>query len=302
MIAGGKRYLAYKSRSLLTEIHLWAMGDWHLGNKDCARGELANTIKEIADDPMAVWLGMGDYAEYIGVGDPRFDPLCFDSTLSISDLGTLGTVLSRQVRDLMMPIRHKCLGLLFGNHEAKYMKYSNQQQLHAWLCTELGVSDLGYSTLFRLTMARISSIKVPLKLGLVSPKVIKKVSSHHGGSRWTLTIFAHHGAGAAATRGGKMQRLEKFMKQHDADLYFTAHLHEKMPLGDDKIGISPDGSRLESHQTLGTITGSYLRTYGDGYPGYGEIRGYSPTSLGAAMVTLTPATKGMKLSVSAKAR
>lgn len=297
MIAGGRQVVVYKSKP--TQAHLWAMGDLHVLNRGSAEDEIRAVIKEIRDDPCGLWLGMGDYAEFIGLGDPRFNPAVFETEITVNDLGQLGKVAMERVRDLFKPIKDKCLGLLVGNHEEKYMMYTAQQQLHDWLCCELGVPNLGYSTLFNLVFVRSSQIKLPIQLlRRKRPFGVGRLQHH---DTWAITVFAHHGAGAAQTRGGKMARLERFMKQHEADLYFVAHLHEEMPLRDDRIGLSFDGKRLIAKETLGTITGGFLRTYAEGeHPGYGEMRGYYPTPLGATMVTLTPQKRRMELAISAK--
>lgn len=286
MEAAGKRYIEHPSRS--DEIMIWNIADIHWLSKACAEDEVRADIQEIADDPNAFFLGGGDYCDFIGYTDKRFDPDSVAPWVSVKDLGKLGEVGMRQIRDLFWPIRHKCLGLLLGNHEKKYQLKKEQDHLHAWLCTELGVPNLEYSALFDAVCVRNPKAKGPRLLAKSPPT---------GFSRVGWRIFAHHGAGYAQTPGGKLNRLIQFMFSFDADIYFCGHVHDKVGRREPSLGGDPACTRLRAHEKLGVISGSYLKTYAQGVTTYGEQRGYRPTALGAAWVRLIPATGKAKAEI-----
>ena len=264
MIPGGQYLIDHRSRS--DSFSLWAIGDIHNGNKACALSKLKEDIAKIVADPHARWLGTGDYAEFIGYSDKRFDPDSVAESIKVGDLAELGMVLMREVRDLLMPIKDKCIGVLQGNHELKYEKLF-QQRLTAWLAAELGTKCFDYSTIFDLVFRR-------------------------GGKKGTtkkFRVYAHHGAGYAITSGGKLNRLIGFMHRWPkADIVIIGHVHEKMM----HLNVPLDGnakcSKIIQSPQIGVITGSYLKTYSEGVTTYGEQRGYAPVALGAAAVVIQP--------------
>ncbi len=283
MQAAGKRWITYPSRC--DKFRLWNIADIHLGNCGTERKHLMRDIAAIRDDPYSLWIGGGDYADYIGIKDKRFDPSVLDNDIMVSDLGQLGYVLTKRVKELFEPIKDKCLGLAFGNHEDKYQKTQEQMQLHQWLCTELGVANLGYSAFLDAVFVR-SRCSGPT----IQPKPpARTVSSSTAAYR----IFVHHGTGGATTPGGKLNRLLKFMHDFRADIYFVGHVHDALSKRLPRIGADATCTEIVEHDSIGVVAGSYLRTYTQGITGYGEIKGYSPVPLGATYVEITPDRREM---------
>jgi len=278
MEAAGTRHILH--HSVVDAFLLWNLADLHLHSTNCATKELARDIKRIADDPFSFWLGGGDFAEYIGYDDgKRFDPDCVSDKLTIADLGRLGKKSVEVVRDVFAPIKHKCLGLLLGNHEKLYQRKHQQEDLHAWLCAELEVPNLGYSCLFDVCFSR-GGAKVP--------RLSDKPGAQATTTRKTYRIFAHHGAGYAQTPGGKLNRLIQFMRVFEADIYFIGHVHDKTGRREVLLGADVPCTHLTQKEKIGVISGSYLMTYRQGTTSYGEQRGYTPTVLGAAWVRIEP--------------
>jgi hypothetical protein len=111
--------------------------------------------------------------------------------------------------------------------------------------------------------------------------------SKHAGSN-TFRVWCHHGAGAAQTKGGKINRLVSFMRNFDADIFFMGHVHDQMGARIQVLTADNDCTRLRNRQKVGVISGSYLKTYDQGVTSYGEQKGYEPTTLGAAWVAIQP--------------
>jgi len=267
MIAAGKHIIHMKQRG--AQYHLYPLGDIHLGAKGCAYKLFKQTVAEIAADPLALWLGMGDYADFIGPSDKRWDADTVTPGIPLQSLAYWGEYMKALVVDALKPIKDKCVGMLYGNHEDKY-EIQHSQRLHHWMVEELGVRDLGYSCLLDIAFK-------------------KRTPNAKNGPNRTYRIFAHHGAGAAQSPGGRTNRLVRFMEMYPyADLVLIGHLHEQ----DAKSNVYTDADRnclsLVHRTQLGVFTGSYLKTYDDGAAGYGEKRGYRPVPLGTPRIDIRP--------------
>jgi len=279
MEAAGQRWIVHPSRS--DEITIWNLADLHWLSRACAEKHVRKDIKAIQDDPNSFWVGGGDYADFIGFTDKRFDPDAVAPWVSVKNLGNLGVFGMTCVRDLFLPIKDRCLGLVVGNHEKKYALKTEHEGLHGWLCTELGVPSLEYSALLDVIFWRKSSVK--------SPRLAWETPGGSGDTR-TVRLFIHHGAGYAQTPGGKLNRLVQFMQSFEADVFFCGHVHDRVGRREPTIGGNTDCTELEAHERVGVISGSYLKTYAQGVTTYGEQRGYRPVSLGAAWVRIRPQT------------
>lgn len=276
MEADGKRYIIHGSRSDVFTI--WHFADLHLMARACAEHQLEEDLKKVEADPFAFWFGGGDYCDFIGYSDKRFDPDAVAPWVSVKDLGKLGEKGMARVKKLFWPIRHKCMGLLMGNHEKKYALKTEHEGLHGWLCTELGARNLQYSALFDLHFVRDPQQE--------TPRI--QLEAHKGFSSTSFRIYAHHGCGYAQTPGGKLNKLIQFMQSFEADLYFCGHVHDRVGRREPTLGADADCTKLVAHTRLGVIAGSYLKTYAQGVTTYGEQKGYRPVSLGAAVVTICP--------------
>lgn len=293
MQPGGVRYITYPSRK--DRITIWNLADLHVGSGACAENDLRRDIARIAEDPNAFWLGGGDYAEFISRSDKRFDPDCVAEWVKVKDLGKLGMVHMQRVRDLLYPIREKCLGLLLGNHELVYARHMEQEQLQSWLASELGTQSLGYCTIFDLRFARHPDH--PPVLCATSKAAQSLTRYAKGGDRQSFRVFAHHGAGFAATPAGKLKRLLDFMAAFDADIYFCGHTHDQIGKRLTRIRGDANCRHILSADRIGVISGAYLKTYAEGMITYGEQRGYAPVPLGAAWVRITPQTRELRAEI-----
>jgi predicted phosphodiesterase len=285
MEATGKRYIIHPSRSDVFSI--WNIADIHLGNKSCSKERVKADIERVRADPYSFWIGGGDFADYISPHDKRWAAGAIDGDIiSVSDLGKLGHKMYEEVKKLFDPIKHKCLGLAKGNHESKYMNVKEQSDLHGWLCTALGVPDLHYSALMDLCFLRTAGCK--------TPTLSSSPAKHNTYTSTPFRIALHHGFGSSTTPGGKLNTLIKFMQNVDADIYFMGHVHEQKGQRQVRLTADADCKHIRCKETVGVITGSYLKTYASGTTSYGEEKGYSPTPLGAARVQINPETREVR--------
>jgi len=286
MEAPGKFFIEHPSRS--DTFRLWDIADIHWGNRGVAKSHFRTDIQAIAEDPRSFALIGGDYGDFISPRDRRrFDARVIDpEVLAVCDLQNVGYAIAQSIRDEFKPIAPKLLGACLGNHEEKYMREHEQQDLHSWFCTELGISNFQYSALFDLVFIRNPRAKA---IHLHRPGHLPRCLSK-GLSRFTVRVFIHHGAGAAVTKSGKANRLERFAHLTDADITFVGHCHDATPMACNILTLSQDGFTIREKPRLVVMTGAYLTTYTQGQTGYGEVRAYPLATLGAAWVRIHPGT------------
>jgi len=273
MVAGGQ--LVIETTSWESEWRLWPLGDIHWGAAGCDEECVAATVGKIKRSSLSRWIGMGDYIDLISMRDERrFDPEMVAGKHRAAYFKAYGP----QMRDFAIsqfePIAGKCIGMLQGNHE---WYYSNrfEHALAQNIAEALGAPFLGYSCFRDVVFVHTET-----------------------GERQRFRIYAHHGAGYAQTKGGKLNRLERFMVAFEADIYIIGHIHERL---DDEIVIlkaNDDCTDIVDDTRVGVVSGTFLRTYtarSDGASGYGERKGYRPTPLGCPCIKIVPATRRLSI-------
>lgn len=257
----------YKNSDSIFKVY--ALGDIHAGTIHCVEGDIKRKVGEIAKARNTYWIGMGDYAEFITPRDKRFDP----NQRAIADWCQPDNVAYTQtkwIKDLFNPIRKKCIGLIYGNHEES-MRVFNHDNVHQNICDELEVDNLGFSCFVRFFFRRENSSESHLVKGAFT-----------------------HGRSFAITEGAKMTALIRWMKAMEADMYGYGHVHDYMPKSLSQMSIT-DSSRgtpkIKSKVSIGATTGSWFRTYTQGIiASYGEQKCYPPTEICCAVFTINPAT------------
>lgn len=139
--------------------------------------------------------------------------------------------------ELLMPIRHRILGYVFGNHERRGEKtFGNLGNLIATL------------------------LKIPGSSG-------KQFVDINYGAHKAFKNSLWHGGTGSRTKGAKMQMLHRFMTQGDAQCYWVGHLHDAMMTFDWREKRENGKIRLEKF--AGVMSSSFLEHYGT----YAEVAG-----------------------------
>jgi len=246
-----------------SEWKLYPIGDTHLGIKHCTESDLQKKITEIKDNPQALWIGMGDYGEFITPTDPRWDCKVIAEWLE-NEQDNIAEEQTKYICKLFEPIRDKCIGLLSGNHEESIRHYL-RVHVQKNLCDRLELPNLGYSCWVKLRFARENSNEHHVYKGVFS-----------------------HGSGWAVTPGAKMNRLQRFMNAFDARIYGIGHMHDIITHTVPYLELS-DSNIIRQKEKVGAITGCWFKTYAqDIPPSYGEMKNYPPTSLGCPVFTIDP--------------
>ena len=260
--------ISYKSRA--TVYRLYPLGDIHAGIKHCSERLVKKLVQQIANEPHALWVGMGDYAECITPSDPRWDAKVIADWVDPDNIAECQT---EWVVDLLSPIKNKCVGLLEGNHEDT-IRLKGHADVIKNLCKRLGVPNLGYSCFVHFIFRR---------------------TTPEGHDSWLMKGFFTHGAGCAVTPGAKLTRLCRMVDAFDADLYCHGHVHDIITTTRPYLGTT-QAMKIKQKVRIGAMTGSWLKTYEQGVrASYGEKRNYPPTVLGCPVFVIRPDKQSIKL-------
>ena len=243
---------------------LYAIGDVHTGTIHCVEEHVKRKVQEIKETKNAMWIGMGDMAEFITPTDPRWDGGAISEWVKPDDIGHAQ---EQWVIDTFKPIANKCVGMLFGNHEESIHKHSHQD-VHKHITEALGVTNLGYSCFVNLHFQRENSAE-----------------------RYMITGAFTHGSGHAITEGAKLNNLMRFMKSFRADLYGYGHVHDYIPKSYTRLYCNDKG-KITNKVSIGATTGCWFRTYTQGInSSYGEQKVFPPSELCCAVFTINPQYK-----------
>lgn len=154
--------------------------------------------------------------------------------------------------ELVMPLRHRVLGYVGGNHERR---------------GEKTFGDIG-----RVIAALL---KIPYSPG-------KQFIDINYGQHQPFKVSLWHGGTGSRTKGAKMQMLHRFMTQGEAQCYFVGHLHDAMMTFDwrERRGKG----RIHLEKFAGVMSSSFLDHYGS----YAEVAGMSPTGTMMWRLVLDP--------------
>jgi len=157
--------------------------------------------------------------------------------------------------ELMMPMRHRVIGFVGGNHERRGVKT---------------FGDLGH------LLATL--LKIPYSSGT------QYIDIHYG-EHEPFKVSLWHGGTGSRTKGAKAQMLHRFMGRGDSQLYLVGHLHDVVLLFDWREKRQNKKIRLEKF--AGVMSSSFLEYWGT----YAETAGMAPSDTMMARCILEPSGK-----------
>ena len=158
--------------------------------------------------------------------------------------------------ELLAPMRHRILGYVGGNHEARSMRFFGN----------LGIL--------------ISSLlQIPYSSGQQFVNIVY-------GKHKPFKVFLWHGSGSARTAGARMQKLYYAMKELSGNAHATllGHYHDAMIKASTWRDHDYEKNRVVDKKIFGAISSSFLDYFGT----YAEAAGLSPSSLIMARIILGP--------------
>ena len=253
------------SRSDEWRLHI--IGDVHLGNKGCNEAALLRTVNVIAADPRALWIGMGDYAEFINVSDPRFRADSLARWVKVSHLVDLSEAQRERFLRFVTPIADKCLALVEGNHERTIQRYY-ERNIYSEIVT--GVK----------AKAGLQPTDI-LGLGYSGWVVLHFYRSNERKHATVIKLNLHHGHATGRKLGGKVNALQDRLWTHDADLVIMNHCHDEIAAS---VAVqSVRGDKVVNEVRKGVYGGTFLAD-----ATYSEEKGYPPQPVDSPVIILKP--------------
>lgn len=154
--------------------------------------------------------------------------------------------------ELAMPIRHRILGFVGGNHERRSAKT---------------FGDIGHLI--------ATLLKIPYSSG-------RQFVDIQYGKHEPFKVDLWHGGSGSRTKGAKAQMLHRFMCQGEGQLYLCGHLHDCVLLFDWRQRRKNKTVYLEKF--AGVMSSSFLDYWGS----YAEVAGMAPSGTMMARCILTP--------------
>lgn len=268
----------FETDSRKTKYSLYSIGDAHIGALNCAESELIALVHKIAQDENAFWVGGGDLLDAVILQDvKRFDvnslPNWMVSGAANEIKKRVGDIVSAQKKrflSIVGPIKHKCLGLIEGNHEEAIAKHHNRDVM-AELCEALDVPNLTDCAFIRLRFKRLSS-------------------KQSGGV--VVTLFVCHGHGGGRTSGAEPNKLFKLAADKYADIILTGHSHSFHIHPPIPVLTLPHGGKLLKEPMIRekyvANWGSFMFTYKEGPSTYASRANYPVRPMYTVETTITP--------------
>jgi hypothetical protein len=250
------------------EWRLYPLGDVHLGNAAADEGMFRSVVQAIANDDRALWVGLGDYADFINRSDPRFAPESLPRWVKMSHLADLAGAQRDRFLDIIEPIAGKCLGLVEGNHERSITKYYER---NIYLEIAAGVKQrAGWSQ------------DKPLAFGYSGWLILTFHRTQTKGAVTTIKINLHHGFVGGKLAGAKALNMQRWLWTHEADLVIFGHSHNTAMQAEAVESVRGNSIVHTSRK------GMYAGTFMDGAARYAEERGYFPLPIMQPHVILKP--------------
>lgn len=277
--------LYYPSRS--DHYNIWHLTDLHVGAKAFDEKLFRQHVKEIEADPMARWIGGGDYIDAVcHVGDKRYNPEVL-AEWALGENDVMGAQIDYAV-NLMTPIARKCIGMGVGNHEFQADKHYGRQVY--WEIV---------SQISRLAKVPAETLAYGVQ-GFILLN-FRRGTARSNGNSWQFIIYAHHGFGGGRLPGGHALTLHRTLSDYHCDLALMGHRHVLQIVP--KTITVPGGRTAKTRQAYGIFMPSYLGQYiepkANGKPidTYPELFGLPATPLGAFPITVYPMARRMSLVV-----
>ena len=251
-------------------FRLYPVGDVHLGNAACDEKLFRSVVQRIAEDDNALWIGLGDYADFINMSDPRFSTEALASWVRMSHLGDLARAQSERFLNIVQPIASKCLGLVEGNHERAIAKHY-ERNIYSEIVS--GIKERGGF-----------DADMPLAFGYSGWLMLHFYRSQKDAQGTLLRVFLHHGFVGGRLGGAKALAMQRALWSTDCDLIIWGHSHDTM--------VKPEairkvrGNREVQEIRKGCIAGTFLNG-----ARYAEEKGYLPVPLMQPHVILQPGAR-----------
>lgn len=239
---GASAYVEWRMPKNAPYVEILHMADVQWGSRFCREDKARQYFDWVLQDPWRfVTLG-GDLVEaynYLKSPGTPYEQIADPYTC----LGSLLRVL--------MPVAHRVLGCVSGNHERRHIALTDLTRMIAEL------------------------LQVPWAPGR------QHIALNY--SRWQpFKIAMHHGRGNAQTRGGVVNILEKLAKMDDSDLFFMGHLHQSNVIHITRNIWNPERRAIEFKDSWAAMGSHFQNHWGS----YADVAGMVPSKLSMPLARL----------------
>ena len=238
----------------ITTLNIMTLADQHIGEKNCDTKLVEKQIEEIKSNPNTYVILNGDLmnnATKTGKSDIYSEML--------SPMAQVERAIS-----LLEPIKDRIISADAGNHELR--TYINDGiDIMSFVALELGFADC-YS---------MEGNVIFLRFGLNNKD--RKVC---------YSLYHIHGEGGGIKIGSKVNKLSELSAVIDVDCYIHSHTHAPVLFRESYYRTDPRNSTIALVDRLYVNTGSSLK-----YGGYGQRKGYRPSSTRTPIIHLNGRTK-----------
>jgi hypothetical protein len=266
MLKGEVRWFGKRLDTQFTQLKIVPISDLHYGNPLCSLKHFQFTIDFLLKNDDAFTYLNGDLLEAVTL----------DSKGDIFEQKYTPQKQRDDVIDLLKPIKHKILGMVSGNHEARVYR--------------------------KVGMDISSDIAQVLGVPYRADGMVLKVMFGCGNNRmpsapYVFWGYTTHGFGGARTKSAKAVKVERAAAwMPSADFVTMSHDHvvnvsPDVDLIPDKRGTEIENGflsgKVTAHRKMLIKTNAYLK-----FGGYAESGGFPPTDLATPIIyLLTPQSK-----------
>jgi hypothetical protein len=258
------------------------LGDVQYGSEGCDIPKLKDYIAEALDEG-AFFLGMGDFHDVLSPSNRQRlkSAALYDNASNWLERKMEEDILFLY-EDVLKPTQGRWLGMLEGHH---FWEFTDGTTTDTRLCSMLDAPFLGTCGFMRMTF-------------------VKEKGNGERALSTSCDIWAHHGSRGGGSVGTILRQLDAISGSFTADLYFMGHANrlEASPKALLELGGSNGNIYLKNRDRYLVATGAFDKGYmvgskdgmtGRPRGGYVEQGAMRPTSMGSAMVKITPVIKNV---------
>jgi hypothetical protein len=255
-------------------MNLYPICDVQLGARGFAEREFQSHVMELKADPIGRAFGGGDFTDGISPSQRKVfarqkaDGKLYDTTETLMRRGHALDIGKLEI--MLRPIKDRFDFMLKGHHLLEYV-VRQRDGTHIVRTSDHDIADFLGVPFFGEPGLDLPEVMVTYTF----PPRVK------GRQRPRLVMFAMHGSGGGGTAGAALNAIEKQMRGHEADIYFTAHHHKSSAARLSKLG---EGKR--ERDALLVSGGSWMRSFLDGETTYAEDAGMLPLGIGAPIISV----------------
>jgi len=247
------------------EVHVYAVGDCHIGTCHAAEREQTRLAQIIAADPLALVVGLGDFVECIALDDKRFDPRELPKPIDIDMLLTPFYAAAMRFCKIWEPTAGKWLFMIDGNHET-VASQRYHSPVTAWIAERMRAPYIGGAD----------------QCGWA---IVRMMTGDAKSRRGRFRVFAIHGWGGGELAGGVALKLERLSGRKEADLILKGHDHQSMVMVK-TVEVVNDGGTVEERKVWEVIVPPLVNNHS-----YNARAGRNAPAMATPAVTFTRRTR-----------